>query len=94
MILNQKQSTNTFRCLTEASSATIKRSNIIRSAVLSRIGAARKGNVIRLTTNLLTTGNDLTQRQGLVLKPLTPNTDRGMKDGVNMVLLKSERYFP
>ena len=62
--------------------------------MLSRIGAARKGNVIRLTTNLLTTGKDLTQRQGLVLKPLTPNTDRGMKDGVNMVLLKSERYFP
>ena len=94
MILNQKQSINTFGCLTEVSAATINRSNIIKSAVLSRVGAAQKRNALRLTINLLATGKDLTQKRGLVLKPLTANTDRAMKDGVNMVLLKSERYFP
>jgi len=94
MILNQKQYRNTYGCLIEASAATINRSNILKSAVLSRIGAARRDIALRLTSNLLATGKDLTRRQGLALKPLTQNTDRAMKDGVNMVLLKSERYFP
>ena len=94
MILNQKKSIKTFGCLTEASAATINRSNIIKSAVLNRIAGTRKRNVLRLTSNLLATGKDQTQRRGLVLKPMIPNTDRAMNDGVNMVLLKSERYFP
>jgi len=94
MILNQKLGINTFGCMTEAPTVTINRSNIIKSAVSTRIGAARKGNVLRLTNNLLTTGKDLTQKRGLVLKPLIPSKDRTMNDGVNMVLLKSERYFP